>query len=67
MQIIAICFVCGYRECSKLQFFDKGEKRYVLCNNTICAKCNCEARQKVLLGHRGAFSKAPLNFNLSPL
>jgi hypothetical protein len=47
IQSVAVCFACGYRECSKLQFFDKGEKRYVLLRNTICAKSNCEARQKV--------------------
>ena len=50
IQSVAICFVCGCRECSKLQFFEvpvtHREKRYVLLRNTICAKSNCEARQK---------------------
>ena len=51
MQIMAICFACGYKECSKLQFFEvpvtHREKRYVLIFNTICAKFVCKARQKV--------------------
>ena len=43
------------------RFSNVWENRYVLCNNTICAKSNCEARQKVLRSYRGTFSKVPLN------